>query len=181
MHAVAHSYISGGKYLHPSGVVASICTYNFKQIVDPNGFSQKTLTNEYINLYWAEFKKSANCEAYDQDECNKAFISKCKVRYGDFITYYKKNKQKPPFYTYAQWLNYQKGWNLPESIEASERYSENRRQWLETTVGTHSNGCISFAETAAKMAKENCRDQTSPGSLITETSLFFLQESSAKL
>ncbi|XP_042005769.1 uncharacterized protein LOC121754487 [Salvia splendens] len=39
-----------GKYLHPSGVVASICTYNFKQIVDPNGFSQKTLTEEYINL-----------------------------------------------------------------------------------------------------------------------------------
>ncbi|KAL1563374.1 hypothetical protein AAHA92_05846 [Salvia divinorum] len=45
------------------------------QIVDPNGYSQKTLSEEYINLYWAEFKKFANVEAYDQDKCKEAFAS----------------------------------------------------------------------------------------------------------
>ncbi|XP_042056259.1 uncharacterized protein LOC121800822 [Salvia splendens] len=105
-------------------------------------------------MYWAEFKKSTNCEAYDQDECKKAFISKCKLRYEDFISYYKKKTKKPSFYTDAQWANYQKGWNLPESIEASERCSENRKQGLETVPGTHSNGRKSFAETT-EMAKEN--------------------------
>ncbi|XP_047937805.1 uncharacterized protein LOC125185324 [Salvia hispanica] len=141
--------------LRPTGVVANICNKAFKHIVDPGGYSQAKLSEEYINHYWKEFEKDANCEAYDQVECKKAFHSQCKARYGDYIGYKRKTMKKPAYFTDAQWTTYTDAWQLPENIKVSERCSRNRRQGRAKAFGTHCNGCIPFEETVEIMTEEN--------------------------
>ena len=98
-------------------------------------------------------QKDANCEAYDQVECKKAFHSQCKARYGDIMGYKKKTMKKPAYFTDDQWTKCTDAWNLPENITVSERCSNNRRQGREKAFGTHCNGCIPFEETVEKMVK----------------------------
>ncbi|KAL1548288.1 hypothetical protein AAHA92_16535 [Salvia divinorum] len=65
-----------GEKLYPSSDVTNICNDAFKKIVDPIGFSHKDLSDEYMNIYWEEFKKNVNMEGYDQDLYKKAFVKK---------------------------------------------------------------------------------------------------------
>ncbi|XP_047965790.1 uncharacterized protein LOC125210273 [Salvia hispanica] len=133
--------ISDFPALHPTGVVANICNKAFKHIVDPRGYSQAKLSEEYIEHYWKEFEK--------------AFRSQCKARYGDYIGYKRKTMKKPAYFTDVQWTTYIDAWKLPENIKVSERCSRNRRQGREKAFGKHCNGCVPFEEIVEKMIEEN--------------------------
>ncbi|KAG6388548.1 hypothetical protein SASPL_149976 [Salvia splendens] len=97
--------------------------------------------------------KHANTESYDQNLYRIALCGKYKERYGDYIYNLKQKKKKPAYFTDALWNDYSNVWKTPAHIESSKRSSENCKQGRETALGTHSNGCVSFAEAVEKMVK----------------------------
>ncbi|KAL1548286.1 hypothetical protein AAHA92_16533 [Salvia divinorum] len=139
-----------GENLHPSTDASDICDDAFKKIVDPIGFCH--LSDEYMNIYWEEFKKKANTGSYDQDLYKKAFVKKCKGRYDKYIYNLKRRKKKPAYFTGVMWKAYTDAW---KTLEAADGSSANCKLGQETAHGTHSNDSVSYAETTETMSKKN--------------------------
>ncbi|XP_042011009.1 uncharacterized protein LOC121759479 [Salvia splendens] len=101
--------------LIPSKDVANICLDVFHKIVLPYAFFQKSLKEHHIGVYWLEMKH-ANVENYDQNLALVAFKTKCKVRYGDYISKMRKKNKKPTYFPEAVWNEYRKAWNTADAI-----------------------------------------------------------------
>ncbi|XP_047947316.1 uncharacterized protein LOC125193536 isoform X2 [Salvia hispanica] len=139
-----------GEKLHPSSDASDICNDAFKKIVDPIGFCH--LSDEYMNIYWEEFKKKANTGSYDQDLYKKAFVKKCKGRYFKYINNLKRRKNKPAYFTNVMWKAYTDAWKM---LEAAGGCSANCEQEQEKAHSSHSNDSVSYAGTTETMSEKS--------------------------
>ncbi|XP_019153442.1 PREDICTED: uncharacterized protein LOC109149905 [Ipomoea nil] len=121
-------HIEDGR-LMPSNTCSHTITKILKQRIYPDGYTWKTVSNEYKEYYFEEFKKYFKWDETINSQVHKVFLTQTSTRYTDMVSKIKKNRTssgKPEFVHEDTWRIWEAYWDRPEVKAKSEQQRKNR-------------------------------------------------------
>ncbi|XP_039128910.1 probable serine/threonine-protein kinase DDB_G0286481 [Dioscorea cayenensis subsp. rotundata] len=152
--------------LEPSSKCARIITKKFKEKVDFEGYTWKTVSQPIRDFYFEEFRKHFIWDSSLEAQIKEAWVLKASQRYSDFLRDIRDATTKPEYLSEEEYKHWKAVWDRPTFKKKQEINSKNRRSIAGPSC--HTGGSISNVEHGKKLESKLGRKAT-PHELFLHT------------